>query len=246
MANAAIAGLMWVSAAGQGQAATCDTILIDQSPITFCKIDLTLDSLRLWLRDDAGKPYGSFDKLNNALSHNDLTLGIAMNAGMYHDDRAPVGHYVEDGQQEQRLITSEGPGNFGMLPNGVLCLNDDKAAVIESREFAANQPGCQFATQSGPMLVIDGKLHPRFLPDSDSFKKRNGVGVLDDGKTVVIAISDRPVNFHLFARFFRDVAQTPNALFLDGTVSQLYAPQINRRDSGWPMGPILGTVKPRG
>ena len=167
-----------------------------------------------------------------------------MNGGMYHPDRQPVGLYIEDGIEAQSIVTREGPGNFGLLPNGVLCLSETAAAVIESRSFAANPPACRFATQSGPMLVIDGALHPRFLVNSDSLFIRNGVGVRPDG-TLVAAISDAPVTFHHFGRLFRDVLGTPNALFLDGKVSRLHAPSLDRSDFGFPVGPILGVVGPK-
>jgi uncharacterized protein YigE (DUF2233 family) len=163
-----------------------------------------------------------------------------MNAGMYHADRAPVGLYIENGVELAPIITTDGPGNFGLLPNGVFCIGD-AFAVIEARRFAANPPACRHATQSGPMLVIDGALHPRFLPDSDSFNIRNGVGVRADG-TAVFAISGARVNFHTFARLFRDALGTPNALFLDGSISRLYAPALDRDDAGFPMGPIVGLV----
>ncbi|MEM1297887.1 MAG: phosphodiester glycosidase family protein, partial [Pseudomonadota bacterium] len=95
----------------------------------------------------------------------------------------------------------------------------------------------------GPMLVIGGKLHPRFLPDSTSFRTRNGVGVHPDSQTAIFAISRFPVTFHHFARLFRDHFKTPNALYLDGSISRMYAPQIDRRDSGGRFGPILGVVQ---
>ena len=96
------------------------------------------------------------------------------------------------------------------------------------------------------MLVNDGALHPRFLVDSDSVYIRNGVGVSADGKTAYFAISDSRVTFHQFARLFRDVLNTPNALYLDGSISRLYAPELGRHDRGLPLGPIIGTVVPRG
>jgi uncharacterized protein YigE (DUF2233 family) len=189
-------------------------------------------------------PYGGFWSLDRALAQEGLALGVAMNGGMYHDDRAPVGLYIEKGAEEMRVITSDGPGNFGLLPNGVFCIAGDRARVIESRAYAMAPPDCRFATQSGPMLVIDGALHPKFLRGSNSLNIRNGVGVKRGGREAVLAISNEPVNFHHFARFFRDHAGTPDALFLDGSVSRLHAPQLDRSDSGFPMGPILGTVVP--
>ena len=100
--------------------------------------------------------------------------------------------------------------------------------------------------QSGPMLAIDGALHPRFLPDSDSYKIRNGVGVSADGTEAVFALSEAPVNFHTFARFFRDEMGLPNALYFDGTISRLFAPDLGRDDMGVAMGPMVGLVVPKG
>jgi uncharacterized protein YigE (DUF2233 family) len=183
--------------------------------------------------------------VNLALATDGRTLGFAMNAGMYHRDLAPVGLYVEEGRQAAALVTRDGPGNFGLLPNGVFCWGDS-FRVIESRAFKAEAPACRFATQSGPMLVIDGKLHPRFLPGSDSTYVRNGVGVSADGRRAVFAISNDAVNFHSFARLFRDDLGLEDALYFDGNISRLYAPDLSRHDAGFPMGPIVGTVVPKG
>ena len=228
------------------QAGACQTDRFDGARITWCTVDLTAEDVRLWLNDADAAPFGTFSRIDAALGARGERLGIAMNAGMYHQDRAPVGLYIEDGVEIAPIVTSKGPGNFGMLPNGVFCLRDGRAQVIESRAYAADPPACRFATQSGPMLVIGGALHPRFLPASESTYVRNGVGVRPGGRELVLAISDEPVNFHLFARFFRDHAGTPNALYLDGNVSRLYAPQLDRVDGGRPMGPVLGTVVPAG
>ena len=94
------------------------------------------------------------------------------------------------------------------------------------------------------MLVIDGALHPRFLPDSTSRFVRNGVGTTADGSRAVFVISNSPVTFHEFGTLFRDHLGLPNALFLDGNISRLYAPEIGRRDIGFSVGPIVGTVEP--
>ncbi|KAG1715271.1 Ribosome-binding factor A [Nymphon striatum] len=142
-------------------------------------------------------------------------------------------------------LPNAGPGNFGLLPNGILCLRDGRADVIETLKFRDTAPDCTHATQSGPMLVIDGELHPRFLPDSTSRYIRNGVGTSADGTQAVFVISDTSVTFHEFGSFFRDALEMPNALFLDGNVSRLYAPELGRADSGRRMGPIVGVVIPQ-
>lgn len=224
--------------------ADCEEIVFDAAPYTVCRIDPAAEDVRLWLRGGDGRILGTFDRLDAALRAEGKTLGIAVNGGMYHDDRRPVGLYIEDGREVAPLVTRAGPGNFGLVPNGVLCLADGRAAILETGAYAEAAPECRFATQSGPMLVIGGALHPRFLPGGTSRNIRNGAGVAPDG-TLWLAISDAPVNFHDFARLFRDRLGTPDALYLDGRVSRLFAADLGRHDAGLPIGPILGTAIPR-
>lgn len=224
-------------------AAECSDQNYKNNRYVVCDVDLGQEDLRLFLKDDEGEVLGYFSSVNSKLKENGEKLGFAMNAGMYHEDRAPVGLYLEDGTQEQRLITSDGPGNFGLLPNGVFCIGDKRADVIEARTFANQPKTCKYASQSGPMLVIDGELHPRFLIDSTSRYIRNGVGTNADGSKATFVISRNTVTFHEFGSFFRDVLKTPNALFFDGNISRLYAPQIGSFGVGWQkLGPIVGTV----
>jgi uncharacterized protein YigE (DUF2233 family) len=214
-------------------------------PYTLCEVAAGAD-LRVFHTAPDGRPFASFARLRAALAAEGRTLAFAMNAGMYHPDLAPVGLLVESGATRAPVVTADGPGNFGLLPNGVFCVTATGFAVIESRRFAAAPPACRQATQSGPMLVIGGALHPRFLPGSTSRHIRNGIGVSADGGRAVLAISGRPVNFHAFARFFRDGLGLPDALYLDGQVSRLYAPGLGRSDWGFAMGPMLGLVLPEG
>jgi len=238
--------LRWMLAAvlwpGMAVAECRDTLFEDQS-YTICEVAAG-DDLRLFHSGPDGV-YGSFGAVDSALEAEGRQLVWAMNAGMYHADLAPVGLYVENGAEQSGLVTRDGPGNFGLLPNGVFCAGD-RFAVIESRRFAEARPGCRYASQSGPMLVIGGDLHPRFIPSSPSLNIRNGVGVSADGTRAVFAISNRPVNFHTFARFFRDALGLPEALYFDGSISRLYAPDLGRRGGGFAIGPIVGVVGARG
>ncbi|MDT8327070.1 MAG: phosphodiester glycosidase family protein [Roseovarius sp.] len=226
-----------------GGAATCEAATYAKQGYTVCAVDLVKDDLRLFLNDpETGKPLGSFANIDRQLQAEGRRLVFGMNAGMYHADRRPVGLYVEDGRLIAPLVTREGPGNFGLLPNGVFCLRDGRADVIESLRFEREAPECRDASQSGPMLVIDGALHPRFLRDSDSRYIRNGVGTSEDGRRAWFVISDSPVNFYTFGSFFRDHLKLSQALYFDGKVSRLYAPGLERFDLGFPMGPMVGVV----
>lgn len=224
---------------------TCEERKFDGLAYTACEVDPREADLRLFLDAPSGEKYGQFTAIDGALAAEGKTLVFAMNGGMYHSDRAPVGHYVEDGEEIMRVIPNAGPGNFGLLPNGIFCIREDRADVIETLAYEADRPECRYATQSGPMLVIDGELHPRFLIDSTSRYIRNGVGTSEDGTRVVFVISDQPVTFHQFGRIFRDDLGLPQALFLDGSVSRIHAPQLNRSDFGRWLGPIVGVVAPR-
>lgn len=223
-------------------AVTCSDDTFEGNRYTVCEVDSSTADMRLFLRDETGAILGHFEAVEQSLSKGQ-SLIFAMNGGMYHPDRRPVGYYVENGQQSQKLYPNAGPGNFGLVPNGVFCIGSGRADVIESKAFEAASKKCEFATQSGPMLVIDGALHPRFLATSTSKFIRNGVGTSAEGARTVFVKSENSVNFHEFARFFKDQLKLPQALFLDGKVSRLYAPSLDRNDPGFWMGPIIGVVE---
>nr|WP_216600214.1 phosphodiester glycosidase family protein [Ruegeria sp. HKCCD7559] len=229
--------------AAQASAVTCEKLTHDDKRYTVCEVDAENEDLRLFLNDENEDLLGHFSSVNEALAPGGKRLAFAMNAGMYHDDRSPVGHYVENGKEVMRVISNPGPGNFGLLPNGVFCIREGRADVFETLDFIDRAPDCRFASQSGPMLVIDGDLHPRFLPDSTSLYVRNGVGTSADGTRAVFAISEDYVTFHEFGRLFRDVLETPNALFFDGNISRMYDRANNRSDLGFSLGPIVGVVE---
>jgi uncharacterized protein YigE (DUF2233 family) len=211
----------------------------DGASFTICTFDMRRDDLQLYWRDGDGKPYGNFSALAQSLKAKGRTLRFAMNAGMFEEDLSPIGLYVEDSKRVQRANTSDGGSNFHMKPNGVFWIGDKVAGIVETSRYLASPPPARFATQSGPMLVVDGRIHPKILPTGVSEKVRNGVCVRD-GTSVIFAISDGEVTFHAFARLFKDGLNCANALFLDGSISSLYAPEINRDDELAPLGPIVG------
>lgn len=233
---------MWFSFATGAYALDCATVTYKTISYSVCTADVGKDDLRLFLKDREDKVIGQFSTLNRALEDEGKRLSFAMNAGMYHADRSPVGLYIENETELKELVPNPGPGNFGMVPNGVFCIAQDRFDVIETLAFQEAAPKCTYATQSGPMLVIDGKLHPRFLEHSSSRYVRNGVGILNGGKTALFVISNSPVTFWEFANVFREKYNVQNALYFDGNISRIYAPSLNRYDYGRTLGPIVGIV----
>lgn len=229
-------------AARDGGGEPCTELSYRAAPYTVCVFPSTAD-IRLFHSDTVGEPYRQFDTLARELSERNETLTFAMNGGMYHEDRRPVGYY-RDGLGDQASVNlNDGPGNFHMKPNGVFWLKGDQAGVMESAAYIDAEIEPDYATQSGPMLVINGDIHPQINPTGVSHKRRNGVGVSADGAKVYFAISDTAITFHDFASLFRDHLETPNALFLDGQVSRIYAPGIDRNEVGADLGPIVGVVE---
>ncbi len=168
-----------------------------------------------------------------------------MNAGMFDADGRPIGLAVVDGQPVHSLNLRNGGGNFHLKPNGVfLVRRNGNSAIIRSESFTMS-PDIALATQSGPMLVIDGVIHPRFDTDGSSRFIRNGVGIAPNGKPQFV-ISNEVVSFGKFARFFRDRLGTKNALYFDGSVSSLWDPANGRMDAGVPIGPMIVALKPAG
>ncbi|MGI9570335.1 MAG: phosphodiester glycosidase family protein, partial [Desulfobulbia bacterium] len=103
-----------------------------------------------------------------------------------------------------------------MLPNGTFYLGNESAGAMETRAFLRRNQRPNYATQSGPMLVIRNRIHPLFKPSSSFKKRRNAVGVSRDGRRVYFVISENSVIFYSLAKFFLNKLRTPNALYLDG------------------------------
>jgi uncharacterized protein YigE (DUF2233 family) len=215
----------------------CVSQTFEGSPFTVCAFDKHKQDLRIVWADSHGSALRSFLALKQNLG-GDARVRFAMNAGMFDDTGAPVGLFVANGRQERRLQTGSGNGNFFLKPNGVFLI-DAGGAHVETTDFYARRAARTVtATQSGPMLVIGGALNTAFQADGPSRFVRNGVGVRD-ASHALFAISEEPVSFGKFARFFRDGLQCQNALYFDGAVSSLWVPRQGRMDSAHPLGPII-------
>ena len=221
----------------------CGTRSFEGSSFTACRYDAREHEIELLLDDGQG-PMRSFDRLEAKLGPRREALLFAMNAGMYDEEGRPIGLYEEQGRERHGINRNDGPGNFHMKPNGVLTVTaDGSVAVVASDEWDSDRArSSRWATQSGPMLVIHGELHPSIQPNAPPLNIRNGVGVAG-ARTAWFVISDEPVSFGRFARFFRDALHCPDALFFDGTVSSLWDPAAQRGDSGYEFGPIVAVFR---
>ena len=228
------------AAAAEG---TCESRTFEGSAFTACRLDTRRDEVRLVWRGKEGTALRSLPALEAALGPESGRVRFAMNAGMYDEEGAPIGLYVEEGKRLKPINLKGGPGNFHLLPNGVFAVEGEgRVSVTPTRAFAERVKAPVWATQSGPMLVIDGKLHPKFDQDGPSRLVRNGVGVAGD-RTAWFAISEEGVSFGRFARFFRDELGARDALYFDGTVSSLWDPGAGRQDAYPRLGPMVVVLR---
>jgi uncharacterized protein YigE (DUF2233 family) len=243
--------LVFLATPGVGQAKPCHNESFKGASYIVCKFDPTKEDLRMYWRGDDGKPYRTFAALAADLKAKGKSLQFAMNGGMYRGDWRPVGLYVENGREMTPANTATLIGtpsqipNFYKKPNGIFYIGEGEVGVLETGRFLATRPEANFATQSGPMLVINAAIHAAFIVDSTDRKPRNGVGV-SSPTDVHFVISKGWVSFYDFARFFRDGLGCNNALFLDGGAAPgLYEPTLGRDDApdhgGY--GPIIAVVE---
>ncbi|HKX30729.1 MAG TPA: phosphodiester glycosidase family protein [Blastocatellia bacterium] len=221
-------------------------LTVKQARYAIVHVDLNAARIKMLWKNPAGTPYRSLDEASRRFGGDLLAV---INAGIYSTNRAPEGLHIEGGVTLSALNLDPGDGNFYWKPNGVFYVTEDGAGVIESEKLASlNQSSAiREATQSGPLLVIDGRINPDFKPDSRSVYVRNGIGVQSD-RDVYILVSEDEVNLHDFASVFADQLHCRNALYLDGCVSQLYLPERNsyipeRRRCEKELVGLLGVIK---
>ncbi|WP_040675640.1 phosphodiester glycosidase family protein [Rhizobium grahamii] len=250
-----LAGAAMLCAAAFGGAAAAEPCVQDtfeDEAYIVCTVEKGSDHLRLFWKNEDGQPYRDFSGVAAATRKSGQNLVFAINAGMYLTDFSPIGLYIEDGKELRPASTARSDGpvdgpvpNFYKRPNGVFFINGTSAGILPTQEFLKRRPDVRIATQSGPMLVINNKLNPIFIVGSTDKTRRGGVGICGDD-VVRFAISEDRVNFHDFARLFRDHLACRNALFLDGGRGVgLYSPALGRNDKSWHggFGPMLGLVE---
>lgn len=226
-----------VTASKPEQRPDCADVEFEKAEFTHCIANPDTHHINMRLYGEDKEPLRSLTAL--ALEPDAGNIAFAVNGGMYDENGEPIGYYVESGARLHDINKDDGKGNFYLKPNGIFFGSDGKWQILPTEKFA-RQIGTrpQFATQSGPMLVIDGELHSELADDGESTNVRNAVGVDAEGRAHFV-ISAVPVSFGKLARYMRDELKTPNALYLDGNVSSLWDPGADRLDTIGDLGPII-------
>ena len=218
-------------------AGACASIRFEGDDFTICRAPAAALQLHIAGRD--GRPYRSFAALEHVLGARADRVRFAMNAGMFDEAGRPIGLAVAEGRTIKAINRrKDGGGNFHLQPNGVFVVREDGKARIVTTDAFQPAPDIRLASQSGPMLVVNGQVNPRFDADGRSRFVRNGVGI-GPGGAPIFAISDRAVSFGKFARLFRDGLDCRDALYFDGSVSSLWDPANGRMDSFSGLGPMI-------
>lgn len=213
--------------------------IVDEQILTYT-VDTRTQDLKLYWKDDKGEPLKSLQRLKTYVESKNLTLTFAMNGGMFNNDFSPQGLFIQNKNTLAPLDTLEGNGNFYLKPNGIFYITVNNAPFIcKTTDFIVNNK-IKYATQSGPMLLINGQIHEAFKEGSTNLNIRNGVGILPDNK-VVFAMSKTAINFYDFAKYFQSLG-CKDALYLDGFVSRTYLPEKQWTQTDGNFGVIIGVT----
>jgi uncharacterized protein YigE (DUF2233 family) len=123
------------------------------------------------------------------LKEKGLTPLMACNAGMYNENGSAVGLCISNRRLVTKMDTntSKMPDNFHLYPNGVFYVDSVSGyRVVKTKAMSSilkDSRNITHATQSGPMLLIDGDVHPAFIRKSSNLNVRNGIGVVESSKS---------------------------------------------------------------
>jgi uncharacterized protein YigE (DUF2233 family) len=216
---------------------------VDDARFVSYVVDVKKQDIQFYWKDDNNQLLRSIGNLQAWVEKSNRKLAFAMNGGMYKADNSPQGLFIQKQVMLSPLDTASGGGNFYVKPNGVFYITTDNVPVICTTPAFKNNGTIKYATQSGPMLVVAGQIHPAFKQGSTNLNIRNGVGILPGGK-VIFAMSKAAINFYDFADYFKRLG-CKNALYLDGFISRTYLPEKNWVQTDGNFGVMIGvtTVK---
>ncbi|MCJ8152143.1 phosphodiester glycosidase family protein [Chryseobacterium sp. SSA4.19] len=220
---------------------SCSTDKEINSDFVIYPVNSKSDRIEFFWKDNHKQPFRSLQNLEKYINSGNKDLIFAMNGGMFIQHNIPKGLYVENFKTLNPINTLAGKGNFYLKPNGIFYVTkSNESAIVSTENFKAN-PKIKFATQSGPMLIIDGKINPAFQNHSRNLNIRNGVGILKNGSPVFV-MSKKEINLYSLASLFKSL-ECENALYLDGFVSRTYFPKGNWIQKDGDFGVIIGIIK---
>ncbi|MTD39627.1 hypothetical protein GIX45_13595 [Erwinia sp. CPCC 100877] len=177
------------------------------------------EQIKMYWQKESGKAYGTLRALLADIDH-DGRVQMAMNGGIYDKAYAPLGLYVENGEQKVALNFASGGGNFFIRPGGVFYVKGKEHGIVRLNAFKPIT-NTDFAVQSGPILIENGAINSRLKPAGESRKVRNGVGITAKGG-IVFMMSRRKANLYDFACYAKTRLNVRQMLYLDGTISKMY------------------------
>lgn len=220
---------------------SCNGKLNNEDGFVIFKVDPEIEKISFYWKDDNGQILKSIDNLKKKIERDKKNLKFAMNGGMFEKNNIPKGLYIENFRILNKIDTLSGEGNFYLNPNGIFYLTKNKTAeIIETKNFKYSSE-IKYATQSGPILLVNQEINPIFKKDSKNLNIRNGVGILEDEKVVFI-MSKKEINFYNLASIFKKLG-CKKALYLDGFVSRTYFPKENWIQKDGDFGVMIGITE---
>ena len=220
---------------------SCDKKVKHENNFVIFKVNPKIENIAFYWKDNDGTILKSINNLKDKTQRDKKKLRFAMNGGMFEPNNFPKGLYIENFNILKKIDTLAGKGNFYLKPNGIFYLTRNKDAEIIEKKSFRNNPDIHYATQSGPLLLINGKVNPIFKKDSKNINIRNGVGILKNGNVIFI-MSKIEVNFYNFASIFRQLGCN-KALYLDGFVSRTYCPEEKWVQKDGSFGVMIGVTE---
>ena len=181
--------------------------LIPWSHIHVFRINLKNNKLDLIMANDLSLHNASVD----TFAHHSNAL-IAINGGFFDHNFRPLGLRIGHQQQHNPLKRISWWGIFYVKHN--------KPRIDSVREYA-NDKGVDFAVQSGPRLLVNGKI----LSLKTGYAERSALGITHDGHVIIAVTNNFPMTTTDLAQMMkRFPLNCTDALNLDGgSSSQLIA-----------------------
>lgn len=223
--------LVWLSLITT-QASENKSHIIHIGQLQFRALQVSPSHLSLHWKNSQGSPYSRFGALKSDLEKKGKQVIALMNAGIYSKNDQPAGLHIEAGKTLKSLNTQRGGGNFHLQPNGVFYITNKNTAHIKTtasykKRYGKNSKGVRLATQSGPLLLINGKINRRFIANSKSPYTRNGICTTRSGTVFFIATEgSTQSNLYQFAQAAKKMG-CYQALYLDGSISKIYQRGVN-------------------